>query len=63
MDDHKKILEDLNKQSLEQFDNYLKKREGLKEEDHKKIAEAKKEWQEAWNKLINLAVVLDTFEI
>jgi DNA polymerase III delta prime subunit len=63
MDDHKKILEDLNKQSIEHLQSFLKKKEGLKEEDHKKIAEAQKEWQEAWNKLINLAVVLDSFEI
>lgn len=63
MDDHKKTLDELNKQSLEKFEDYIKKRGDLKEDQHEKIAEAKKEWQEAWQRLVNVITLLDTFEI
>ncbi len=63
MEDHKKSLDDLNRQSLEKFEEYLKKRSDLKGDQHEKITKAKEEWQEAWQKLVNVITILDTFEI
>jgi hypothetical protein len=63
MEDHKKSLDELNKQSLKKFEEFLKNRSDLKEGQHEKITQAKKEWQEAWQKLVDVATVLDSFEI
>jgi len=63
MEDHKKSLDELNKQSLAKFEEYLKTRNNLKADQHEKIDQAKKEWQEAYQKLVNVATVLDSFEI
>ncbi len=63
MEDHKKSLDELNKQSLEKFEEYLKTRNNLKESQQEKITQAKKEWQEAYQKLVDVATVLDSFEI
>jgi galactokinase/mevalonate kinase-like predicted kinase len=63
MEDHKKSLDELNKQSLEKFEEYLKDRSDIKKDQHDKINQAKKEWQEAYQKLVDVAMVLDSFEI
>jgi hypothetical protein len=61
--EHKKKLEDLNKESLQKFEEYLKTNESLKEEDHEKLHKAKDEWQSAWNKLMEALIVLERLEI
>lgn len=61
---HKKKLEELNKQSLRNLEEYIKTKEVvLKEDDHKKLHSAKEEWQVAWNKLMEALLVLERLEI
>ena len=61
--EHKKKLEELNKKSLQKFEDYVKAKEGLKKEDHEKLHQAKDEWQVAWNKLMETLLVLEKLEI
>jgi hypothetical protein len=61
--EHKKKLEDLNKESLQKFEEFLKTKEALKEEDHEKLHKAKDEWQASWNKLMEALIVLERLEI
>ncbi len=61
--EHRKKLEDLNKESLQKLDEFVKTKEGLNEEDHKKLHSAKEEWQIAWNKLREALMVLERIEI
>jgi len=61
--EHKKKLEKLHKQSLEKFDEYLKAKGKIGQERHEKIHEAKKNWQMAWNKLMEALMVLENLEI
>ena len=61
--EHKKKLEELNQQSLQNLEEYLKSKELLLKEDHKKVNEAKEEWQVAWNKLMETLIVLERLEI
>jgi hypothetical protein len=61
--EHKKKLEELNKESLKKFDEYLQSRASLKKEDHARLHEAKEEWQVAWNKLMEALMVLERLEI
>jgi hypothetical protein len=61
--DHKKKLEELHKQSLERFDEYIKAKGEIGSEHHEKIHEAKKDWQVAWSKLMEALIVLEKLEI
>jgi hypothetical protein len=61
--DHKSKLEELNKESLLKFEEYVKAKAELKKEDHEKLHQAKDEWQSAWNKLIEALMVLERIEI
>lgn len=62
--EHKKKLEELNKQSLQKLEEYIKTKEiVLKENDHKHLHSAKEEWQLAWNKLMEALLVLERIEI
>ena len=62
--EHKKKLEELNKQSLHKLEEYLKAKEiVLKEDEHKKLHSAREEWQVAWNKLMEALLVLERIEI
>jgi len=62
--EHKKKLEELNKESLQKLEEYLKTKEiVLKEDEHKKLHSAKEEWQLAWNKLMEAILVLERLEI
>jgi hypothetical protein len=61
--DHKQDLEDLNRQALDKFHAYVKMKDKLREEDHKKLHAAKEEWQTAWNKLKDVLMVLERLEI
>jgi hypothetical protein len=60
---YKKKLEELNKESLQKLDDYLKAKGELKEEHHKTMHTAKEEWQAAWNKLMEALIVLERIEI
>jgi hypothetical protein len=61
--EHRKELEALNKQSLEKLEEYLKTKKEMEGEDSAKLHLAKKDWQEAWNKLMEVLVVLERFEL
>ena len=61
--EHKEKLDELHKASLEKADEYLKSKGEIDEEHHEKITEAKKEWQAAWNKFLELLMVLEKLEI
>lgn len=61
--EHKKKLEELNKESLQKFEDYIKVKEGLKKEDHEKLHQAKDEWQVAWNKFMETLMVLERLEL
>jgi len=61
--EHKKRLEELNKESLEKLEEYLKTKETLLQEDHEKVHLAKEEWQVAWSKLMEALMVLERLEI
>lgn len=61
--EHKNKLEELNKESLQKLEDYVKAKGTLKEEDHEKLHQAKDEWQTAWNKLMEALMVLERIEI
>ena len=61
--EHKNKLEELNKESLAKLEEYVKTKEGLKEEDHEKLHQAKEEWQGSWNKLMEVLMMLERLEI
>lgn len=62
--EHKKILEDLNKQSLEKIEEYMKsKGDKLKQEEHNKLNEAKDKWQSSWNDFMDILMYLERIEI
>lgn len=61
--EHKNKLEELNKESLQKLEDYVKAKGNLKEEDHDKLHQAKDEWQTAWNKLMEALMVLERIEI
>jgi ribosomal protein L11 methylase PrmA len=61
--EHKKKLEELNKESLQKLDDYLKTKANLKEEHHEKVHTAKEEWQVAWNKMMEALLILERIEI
>lgn len=61
--EHKKRLEELNNESLQKLEEYLKTKETLLDEDHEKVKKAKEEWQVGWNKLMEALMVLERLEI
>jgi len=61
--DHKQKLEQLNRESLKQFEEYLKTKNDLKKEHHEKLHAAKDEWQVAWAKFMEALLVLERLEI
>lgn len=62
--EHKKILEDLNKQSLEKIDEYLKsKSDKLKPDQHNKLQEAKDKWQNSWSDFMDALMYLERIEL
>ena len=61
--EHKTKLEELNTESLQKFDDYVKTKGKLKEEDHARLHKAKDEWQAAWAKLMEALIVLEHIEI
>ena len=61
--DPKEKLEELNKESLKQFEEYLKAKGELKEDEHLKVVKASEEWQTAWNKFMQALMMLERLEI
>jgi hypothetical protein len=61
--DHKKRLEELHKEAFQNFDAYVKSKGTLEKEHHEKLHEAKTNWQNAWNKLVEAMMVLERLEI
>jgi hypothetical protein len=61
--DHKQKLEELNQESLKQFEDYLKSKGQLKEDEHLKVVKAREEWQSAWSKFMEAMMVLERLEI
>ena len=61
--EHKKKLEELNKESLQKVEEYVNAKGAIKEEDHEKLHKARHEWQAAWNKLMEALIVLERLEI
>ena len=61
--EHKKSLEELNKEALEKLDDYVKSKGAAAEEHHEIIGAAKDKWQAAWNEFLEKLVVLERIEI
>lgn len=61
--DHKQKLEDLNRETVKQFEEFLKSRGQLKEDEHLKVVKARDDWQTAWNKFMETLIVLERLEI
>lgn len=61
--EHANKLEELNKESLQKLEDYLKTKGTLKEEHHEQLHKAKDEWQVAWSKLMETLIILERIEI
>jgi ribosomal protein L11 methylase PrmA len=61
--DHKEKLEHLNAETLRQFENYLKSKGQLKDDEHLKVVKAREDWQTAWNKFMETLMVLERLEL
>jgi hypothetical protein len=61
--EHKKRLEELHKEASQKFDEYVKAKGELGKEHHEKLHEAKTNWQNAWNKLMEVLMALENLEI
>jgi len=61
--DQKQKLQDLHKEASDKFDEYLKAKGNLKKEHEETIHKAKADWHNAWNKLMEVLMVLENLEI
>ena len=61
--DHKEKLEHLNEESLKQFEDYLKSKGQLREDEHLKIVRAREDWQTAWSKFMETLMVFERLEL
>ena len=61
--DTKNKLEELHKESLQKLDDYIKLKSETGKAHQEKLHEAKNEWQVAYNKLMELLLVLEKLEI
>jgi len=61
--EHTKKLAELHKESLQNLEDYIKLKKELKEDDQAKLYTAKEEWQVAWNKVVEVLMVLERLEI
>ena len=57
------LLKDLNKQSLEKIEEYLKTKKGLKDEHREKLLEAKNKWQSSWTDFMDVLMYLERLEL
>ena len=61
--DPKQKLDELNKETVKQFEEYLKSKGQLKDDEHLKVVKAREDWQTAWNKFMETLMVLERLEI
>ncbi len=62
--EHKKLLDDLNKQSLEKIEEYVKlKGDKLRNDQHEKLNEAKDKWQSSWSDFMDVLMYLERIEL
>jgi hypothetical protein len=61
--EHKQEFEELNKKSLEKYDEYLKTKANLDEEHYEKLKQAKDKWQSSYTALMDVLLYLETLEI
>lgn len=61
--DHKEKLEELNRETLKHFEDYLKSKGQLKEGEHLQVVKAQEEWQTSWNKFMETLMVLERLEL
>lgn len=61
--EHTKLLEELNKQSLEKIEEYLKRKENLKDEHREKLHDAKNKWQSSWADFMDVLMYLERLEL
>ena len=61
--EHKKELEELNRQKLEKIDEYLKTKKNISPEEKERLEHARNIWQEAWAKYMDVLMYLETLEI
>jgi hypothetical protein len=58
-----KKLEELNQESLKKLEEYVQSKGELNQEHHEQLHKAREEWQGAWNKLMDVLMVLERLEI
>jgi hypothetical protein len=61
--DHKEKLRELHQEVSHKFDEYLKTKREIGKEHEEKIQKAKADWHKAWNKLMEVLMVLENLEI
>ena len=61
--EHKKDLEELNRQALEKLEAYIISKEMGAGPHKEKINAAKEKWQAAWNEFLETLLVLERLEI
>ena len=61
--EHKKDFEELNKKSLDKYEEYLKTKAHLDKKHHEKLSEAKDKWQTSWTDFMDMLMYLETLEI
>jgi hypothetical protein len=61
--DNKEKLHELHKEVSNKFDEYIKAKGEVGKEHQDKIQKAKADWQNAWNKLMEVLMVLENLEI
>ena len=61
--EHKKNLEELNKESLAKFEEYMQSKTPVSGEHHEKINTAKEKWQSAWNEFLETLLAMEKLEI
>lgn len=61
--EHKKRMEELNKEALEKLEQYIADKGATAGEHHQTISAAKDKWQKAWNEFLETLLVLEKLEI
>lgn len=61
--EHTKEFEELNRKSLEKYEEYLKTKANLDKQHQEKLSEAKEKWQSSWTSFMDMLMYLETLEI
>ncbi|MFN8243171.1 MAG: hypothetical protein U0X40_03870 [Ferruginibacter sp.] len=56
-------LTELNKAALQHLEEFVKEKKELDKDHHEKLHTAKEEWQLAWNKMMEVLLMLERLEI